>query len=389
MTTTTQLAAALASQGIGVWGPHARHVLQLSHRELGLLASLLNGVPVVALLFIGPLLDRCGERLPVFIGMAIMSAGLLLMGSAGHYGILAVAMLLIGLGYSPIQPAGGKAIYQWFPPRQRGLAMGLRQAALPMGGACAAAFFPFMIGHAGWPATMMAASAILAAVGLCHLALFRNARRTPPAARQSRLALADLFRQVPFRRVAIVGMAMVGVQTAIAVFWAVLVHQRFGLSVQSAAWHLFAVQAGGALGRIAMSTLSDHVPDGKRRMVLLCALLTFCALLATLALPRQGHGSAVLACSLVAGVFGFGWYGPWVVWLSDCAAPDQIGRVLAIALAANQAAIAAVPLAFGTLLDVLPSATGWLALGGLLVLALHVGRTPKAIATPPAPSRLR
>lgn len=389
--TLTQLAAALASQGIGAWAPHAQQALQFSNRELGLLATLLNGGAAAALLLIGPLLDRWDERPPVLLGMAIMSVALLVLGSATHYGTLALAMLVAGVGYSPIQPAGGKAIYRWFAPRERGLAMGIRQAALPMGGACAAAFFPFTIDHAGWSMAMLAAASLLMAAGLVHLALFRPAPGTRPASRRpARLTLVHLLRQTRFRRVAMVGMAMVGVQTAIAVFWAVLVHQRYGLSAQAAGWQLFAVQFGGGIGRLAIAAISDHLHDGRRRMVRWCVLLAGCALLAAIALPLRGHDDAIYACSLAVGVFGFGWYGPWVVWLSDCAGPQRIGRVLGAALGANQAIIALVPFAFGALLDVLPGHTsGWLALTGLLVVAMQYSRPPKAGTTPPGASRLR
>ncbi|SAI72924.1 MFS family transporter [Bordetella ansorpii] len=386
--TATQLAAALASQGIGAWAPHAQQALQFSNRDLGLLATLLNGAAAAALLLVGPMLDRFGERLPVFLGMAVMGVALLVLGDAAHYATLALAMLIAGLGYSPIQPAGGKAIYQWFPPRERGLAMGIRQAALPMGGACAAAFFPFMIGHAGWHAAMLAAASILVAAGLIYLTLFRCA--LGPCARPRHTAHhapAALPRQTSLRRLGIVGMAMVGVQTVISVFWALLVHHRFGLSTHAAAWHLFALQLGGAAGRLAISAISDHLHDGRRRMVRLCALMTGCALLTAIALPTRGHDAMMLACSVAIGVFGFGWYGPWVVWLSDCAGPRQIGRVLASALAANQLIIAAVPLAFGALLDALPDpAPGWLALAGLLAVAMRYSGMPETGATESGPS---
>ena len=37
--------------------------------------------------------------------------------------------------YSVSQPGGSKVILKWFPNENRGLAMGIRQAGIPIGGA--------------------------------------------------------------------------------------------------------------------------------------------------------------------------------------------------------------------------------------------------------------
>lgn len=163
---------------------------------------------------------------------------------------------------------------------------------------------------------------------------------------------------------------MVGVQACITVFWVLLARQQFNLSISAASWQLFVLQLSGAFGRVVLSAISDHVKDGRRRVVLICALGTLAALLAAASLPVGSDALYVPICSAVIGCFSFGWYGPWVVWISDCVDPDHIGQTLSIALAINQISIALVPLVFGFLLDA--SATvgiGWLCLSVPLVLA--------------------
>ncbi len=73
VSTLTQLAAALASQGIGAWGVYAQDVLGLSARQIGALATVSSLVPIVGLALIGPVLDRVGERMPVFLGMLVLA----------------------------------------------------------------------------------------------------------------------------------------------------------------------------------------------------------------------------------------------------------------------------------------------------------------------------
>ncbi len=126
ISTLTQLTAALASQGIGVWGPFARQTFGLSLGQIGGLATFLNIVPIVGLALVGRMLDRYGERWPVVLGLMILSMAMTLVAFSSGYAGLVAGMIMIGIGYSPVQPGGSRAIYHWFPAGERGLAMGVR-----------------------------------------------------------------------------------------------------------------------------------------------------------------------------------------------------------------------------------------------------------------------
>ncbi|WP_144152856.1 MFS transporter [Paraburkholderia sp. BCC1885] len=354
VSTLTQLAAALASQGIGAWGVYAQDVLGLSARQIGALATVSSLVPIVGLALIGPVLDRVGERMPVFLGMLVLALSMVLLSAFTGYGALTAAMLLMGAGYSPIQPGGSKAIYHWFPAQERGLAMGIRQAALPLGGACAALFFPSLISRAGWSAALVIAAGVIAGAGLIYLLVFRNA---PGAGHRQRCAapvwsaLAGHFREPGLRRIALVGAMLVSGQTAVSVFWVLFVRHRFGVAPPEATWSLFVVQMSGSLARIGLSALSDHIADGRRRVVLLCLALMPVALLVGALLPASFRGLPVVVCSVVTGVFCFGWYGPWIIWLSESTGDENVGEVIGGAMAINQLAIAVTPFIFGLVAD--------------------------------------
>ncbi|AOJ94840.1 hypothetical protein WK22_17795 [Burkholderia multivorans] len=354
VSTLTQLAAALASQGIGAWGAFAQDAFKLSAREIGGLATVSNLVPIVGLVLIGRILDRHGERLPVFVGMLILGLSMALLCASSRYEMLVVSMLLLGAGYSPIQPGGSKAIYHWFPARERGLAMGIRQAALPLGGACAAAFFPAMIKHAGWQVTMIIAAALISVAGLVYFMVFRNAQGPRYATETTKSVfggLSEHLRNPQFRRISLVGAMLVCMQTAVSVFWVTLVQYHFGAAPLAATWYLFVVQMSGSLGRICLSGLSDHVRGGRRRVVLACLALTPVAVLATMLLPASSHGLPVVIGSAFTGLFCFGWYGPWAVWLSESAGRENVGEIIGSAMAINQVAIASTPLLFGLAID--------------------------------------
>ena len=114
--------------------------------------------------------------------------------------------LLFGsIGYCVIQPAGGKVIAAWFGPDTRGVAMGIRQAGLPLGAALGALILPTIAERHGWRAAFEAGAlaAALAPQRLAGVLLVASADLAvhwvqPPAATAS---LAEL-RQVAQARCA-------------------------------------------------------------------------------------------------------------------------------------------------------------------------------------------
>src|SRR4029453_5849655 len=70
-----------------------------------------------------------------------------------------LALLVVGgFGFSLLNPTTGKAIYEWFPSRERGLAMGVKQAGLTLGGIASALALPPVALAAGWRRALLAAA---------------------------------------------------------------------------------------------------------------------------------------------------------------------------------------------------------------------------------------
>jgi hypothetical protein len=132
--TFTQAASGFFTQGIGALGVHLQRDLNLSTAQLGLLLSAAGLVPLIGLPVAGELLDRFDERWVVGIGACVVASALGLGSLAPGYAALLGALLLVGAGYSTAQPGGSKSVASWFDTGRRGLAMGIRQAGLPLGG---------------------------------------------------------------------------------------------------------------------------------------------------------------------------------------------------------------------------------------------------------------
>ncbi|MDN3358579.1 MFS transporter [Actinomadura sp. DC4] len=161
-------------QGIGAMSVGLRGDLSLSTAQLGLLLSAAQLAPLAGLLIAGELLDRYDERWVVGTGACVVAVSLGVGSLAPGY----VSLLVVGAGYSTVQPGGSKSVASWFGPSQRGLAMGIRQAGLPLGGALAAAAWSDRrrSGRYGAVATC------LAAVTPAMTALMTPAGRSPVAA---------------------------------------------------------------------------------------------------------------------------------------------------------------------------------------------------------------
>ena len=78
------------------------------------------------------LADRVGERRVLTLSGLIAGIGSLAVTGVWAFAVLIGVASLIGVGTGMQNPAGSAAIMRWFPPRRRGVAMGLRQTGVPL-----------------------------------------------------------------------------------------------------------------------------------------------------------------------------------------------------------------------------------------------------------------
>lgn len=99
--------------------------------EAALLASMPSWGMVVTLVLWGYVLDRVGERVVMATGSALTAAAAYAAASAHSLVLMSVYLFLGGMAAASCNTAGGRLVSAWFPPQQRGLAMGIRQTAQP------------------------------------------------------------------------------------------------------------------------------------------------------------------------------------------------------------------------------------------------------------------
>jgi MFS family permease len=114
-------------------------------------ASLLSSMPswgmVVTLVGWGYVLDRAGERMVLAAGSALTAVAAYAAASVHSLVWVGVFLFLGGMAAAGCNSAGGRLVSGWFAPQQRGLAMGIRQTAQPLGIALGALAIPELAEH--------------------------------------------------------------------------------------------------------------------------------------------------------------------------------------------------------------------------------------------------
>ncbi|KES11773.1 Major Facilitator Superfamily [Snodgrassella alvi SCGC AB-598-O11] len=124
---------------------------------LGLLMGIVGFGIAVSELPWGIATDRFGDRPILIAGLSTTAIALFILAYFARISshtsisiILCAGLLVVGLFGSSVNGSSGKAIIQWFKPQQRGLAMSVRQAAVPLGYALGALFYPYISIHYGF-----------------------------------------------------------------------------------------------------------------------------------------------------------------------------------------------------------------------------------------------
>ena len=371
--TFAQATSSFAMLGVAALAGFLQRDFKLTAAETGLLITATYGAGLFSLLFVGDLLDRKSESLIIGVGGAIAFTALIVATQSGSFALLLGCLLLAGLGFSVTQPGGGKSVSAWFRGDRLGLAMGIRQAGLPLGGAIAAAILPAVAAAWSWR-TAFAAGAIAALAGGLAFALVYRPPRTgadtaPKRAALSFAAVVALLREKWMRNAMVAGLALVSAQYGILTWLMLYLRDHAHIALTRGAFFLALAQLAGVFGRIGLAALSDRAPGSRFRLLALCMIAVAAGILVLLFVPPGTPEFLLALLAAWLGFFGLGWYGPWVAYLAETAPADKVGLTLGAAMALNQLGIIAAPPLLGLVHDL---TGGYAALWAAVVAALAI-----------------
>jgi sugar phosphate permease len=301
------------------------------------LASISAGM-VISLLPWGLAADRIGERLAVGLGLGGAAAGLAGAAFAGSEAFLILLLFLTGSAGAAVNAASGRAVMHWFGPEERGLALGIRQAAIPIGGAAGALVLP----------ALELRAAFLAMAGLCFAAGLLGAAML----RETALEVGEIGRPLRDPRTwwLSLGSSLVLVaQISIISFVVLFLYQERGLSVARSAAVLAVIQVLGIAIRIGAGWWSDRIGS---RVVPLRRLSIALGVSVALVAGLLNAPLAVLVPVLVlAGVLGLSWNGLSFTAAAEIAGRARSGAAIGFQQTALAIAFTGAAIAFAAVVD--------------------------------------
>jgi MFS family permease len=314
--TAAQASYSAVFLGIPVLAPALREEYGLSLTRVGFVLAAANLGSVVTLLPWGLLTDRMGERFVLALGLTAAGAALGAAAFASAFGTLVAFLVFAGASGASVNAASGRAVMSWFASSERGFALGIRQTAVPLGGALAALTLPPIVGAGGTRAGLLAlAGGCLAAAAGGVLGL----REAPAPEGETLEDVVHPLRDQRMWWLSSGSALLVAAQTSILGFAVLFLHGERGLSTATAAGLLAVMQVLGAGLRIAAGRWSDRA--GVRIRPLLTLSFALAVALAASAVLVSAPLAVLIPAFVSAGALSQSWNG-----LSFTATAELAGR---------------------------------------------------------------
>jgi MFS family permease len=372
LVTVAHALGALSVLSVAPLSPFLFDALELTRAQVGLLLPAVYLGGVMMALPAGWLTDRLGVRLTLGGGLLLIGAFVMAASWTPSFPALLGALVGAGFGFSVLNPSTGKAVVEWFPPRGRGLAMGIKQTGLTLGGLTGALTLPPLALAFGWREALRAAGAVSVLAAALVLAVYR-----PPATPESapptswpRLTELSVFMRRPGVVVVFVsGLALSIGQSSVLAYLALYAKETLAVSAVAAGQVLALAQLGGTGARLAWGAASDRFFGGRRRPGVVASALLGAAAYALLALGPQLPAAGIVPLAILAGAGAFGWVGLYFALVAEIGGARYAGLLTGVAVAFAWSGVLIGPPMFGLLLGSTGSyAWPWLTLAVIATL---------------------
>lgn len=373
--TIAQATATLITYGVGAFALFWKEEYVLTNMESGLLISVVNIGPLFCMLFVGWLLDQYNEKMLISISSFLLGGSLLLTNIVNGFIGLLFVLLLVGTFYSVSQPGGSKVIINWFPKENRGLAMGIRQAGIPIGGALAGVLIPFLTIKYNVTSTINIIGSICIIGGLLFYIFYKD----PPCVREEKrqersnisfwMHLKAVICKKELYSIYITGICMISLQMVlVGHFIKYLVIEQSITPIL--AGKVFSVMFFfGMIGRVILAAISDLFYKGNRRIPLFITVCTSICFILMLVMSIHARTNVLYGVSALLGFFSIGWFSLFIAEVAESASEESVGMTVSFALTLNQIAIIVAPVLFGYIVDEKGYTYAWLCIVVLLSIS--------------------
>lgn len=370
------LSATVFINGIAFLIPALNDVRGINLAEAALLSAMPSFGMVVTLIAWGYILDIVGERIVLTAGLSLTAAAALTAAAVPESMLTeGIALFGGGMAAASANTASGRLVTGWFPPQQRGLAMGIRQTAQPLGIALAALVLP-ELGERNisvallFPAAVCAVSAVLCAVWV------RDPAR-PERSTADKAELASPYRGTTVLwRIHFASALLMVPQTVVLTFMLVWLMKNQHWSIATAGVLVSFSQLLSALGRIAVGRWSDRL--GSRMRPIRIIAMAAAVVMVLLAIADHAHSAMAVTLMVAASVITVLDNGLAFTAIPEVAGRFWSGRAMGAQNTTQRLTAAVGPPVFGEMID----ATGY-------PLAFAVCALFPLLALPVVPSEAR
>ena len=320
--TLAQASFSASSVGLPALGPALKSDYELTLGETGVVLAAIGIGMLFTLLPWGLVADRIDERWVIATGLT-GAAGLLIVASTTH-GFGTVTGTLVGVGAlgASVNAASGRAIMAWFPATELGLALGIRQTAIPIGAAIGAGLLPVLASAGGTRLAFVflgAACATGAVIAACFI-------RTGTPAKPEH---GDVRGPVRDPRMWLLGSSTglyLVAQIAIISFVVLFLHEHRRVSAHAAALVLVAIYVFAVAARIGSGTISDRL--GERLLPLRTIGIALTIFTAGVAAATDAPLALLIPLFVIAGTLSMSWNGLAYAAAAEAAGSARTGAAL-------------------------------------------------------------
>jgi MFS family permease len=278
-------------------------------RLVGGFAAIAYGCAAVTAFLSGDVVARLGTVRVCQLSLLVTAAGLALLPLALPWALV-VGMVLIGASMGPLNAASAHVLARRVPSSWYSTVFTVKQTGVPIGFALAGALVPVLTAWLAWRGAAFAVAAGVAGVALLLQLLHRELESDAPTAQRRGLwqPMRLVFTHRQLRALALSGLLYVVAQHTFTFVIVTYLVERCGMALIEAGAILSASQIGGAMLRLAVGGLADHL---RERFTLLgtLGLLIASGALATGAIDPAWPWPLIAGATILYGVCAVSWNG--------------------------------------------------------------------------------
>ncbi len=320
--TLAQASFSASSVGLPALAPALKSHYGLTLGQTGVVLGGIGIGMLFTLLPWGLLADRLDERWVIATGLTGAGAMLAVASTTHGFGTVTGVLVAVGALGASVNAASGRAIMAWFPSSELGLALGIRQTAIPIGGALGAAVLPALASAGGTGAAFLfLAGACLTGAVVAAVFIRGGSGREP--------VLGDVSRPLRDPRMWLLGAGTglyLAAQIGITGFVVLFLHEHRHVSKYGAAAVLVAIYVLAVAARISSGRISDRL--GSRLRPLRTIGVALALFTAGVAAATDAPLALLVPLFVVAGTLSMAWNGLAYAAAAEAAGSARTGAAL-------------------------------------------------------------